>query len=618
MPDGRASDAELNRLWNALIEGAGDPDVAGADPVLAETLRRVHVMTLAPPPIAARARVEDGMRAILASPSNGKGAVDPRQVRVLVHAPHEPRNPWLPNTGADPPVAPRAAARFGWAAMQTATALLVLLTLGFAFLVAAPGRFDGQTAAVIRSVFAPAAPIPGVTVEETLLAATLPAEALPYGDRLSGNLSYFTVEPGIKSNWEPILNGCCPGLRVDYVVEGELIMRLGGPARVVRANADLASQQVPAGTEVLLGSGDTLMSRYEDAFTSANPGPAQTRLLDWVFVDGYVTANQGNPTGWDYHFDGHSLFDLAMPQGAATLRLDRVALGPGAILPRPPDAAAQFGLTLADDEPLGAGIDGTLENIGDTPITVHVLTVTPEGPARDAAAPLAPEAALDTVFTATLPAEMVPAAGNLDFLLWNVSLDPGAEGPASAQSWTQTRICCPGPMITHVVEGELSVRVDGPLRVFRGSGVAPGSGDVPPGTEVTLSPGDTALFAYDRPATFANRGATPVHIVGGGIFAGAVRSGPAAGSAYLDYNEEYAVSQLPPGPVDATLVRATLPPAGEVASPSPDALVLEVGATGDADIAQRADGGLRNIGPETETIYVLTLTPSGAASAETP
>ncbi len=383
MPDGRTADAELNRLWNALVDDAGDPDITGEAPFLAETLRRVHAMTLAPPPAAARARVNDGMRALLAAPSNGKGAVDPHQVRVLVHAPHQPLNPWQPDTGVEPPAAPRAAARFGWAAMQMATALLVLLTLGFAFLLATPGRLDGQIVAAIRSVFAP-------------------------------------------------------------------------------------------------------------------------------------------------------------------------------------------------------------------------------------------ETALDTVFATTLPAEMIPEAGNLDFLLWNVSLDPGAEGPASAQSWTQTRICCPGPMITHVIEGELSVRVDGPLRVFRGSGVAPDSGDVPPGTEVALSPGDTALFAYDMPATFANRGTSAVHIVGGGIFAGAVRNGPAAQSDYLDYNEEYSVPRLPPGPVDVTLARATLPAEGEVPAPDPGGLVLEVGAAGDADIAKRADGGLRNIGPEPETIYVLTLTPAGAAGAETP
>jgi hypothetical protein len=377
------------------------------------------------------------------------------------------------------------------------------------------------------------------------------------------------------------------------------------------AGADLSPRNVAAGTEVALGAGDTLLSRYEDPFESANPGATRTRLLDWVFVNGFVTSNHGNPSGWDYHFDGHYIFDLAMPAGDATLRLERVTFQPGAVLPVGAGDLTQFGLTLANDEPLNAGTDGTLTNGGEKPITVHVLTVTPEEAGADAATQSAPEPMLETVFAATLPAEMIPTAGNLDFLLWNVTLDPGAEGPASSQPWTQSRTCCPGPMIAHVIEGELSVRVDGPMRIFRASSGALGSGSVPPGTRATLSPGDTAVFAYDIPAMFANRGSDPVRLVGGGIFAGAVRSGPAALSGYLDYNEEYAVPPLPPGAVDATLVRALLPPGGEVPAPSQGALVLEVGASRDADIAQRADGGLRNTGPTVETIYVLTLAPTG-------
>jgi hypothetical protein len=245
-------------------------------------------------------------------------------------------------------------------------------------------------------------------------------------------------------------------------------------------------------------------------------------------------------------------------------------------------------------------------NMNDEPVAVHSATLMPEPSGLEVAAS---ETMLEPVFAATLPAEMIPTAGNLDFLLWNVTLDPGAEGPASSQSWTQTRTCCPGPMMTHVIEGELSVRVDGRLRVFRGAAGA--AGDVPPGAEVTLAPGDTAVFSYERPATLANRGSDVVRIVGGGIFAGAVRSGPAAASEYLDYNEEYSVPQLPPGALDAALVRAVLTPDGEVPAPPPGALVLEVGAGGDADIVQSADGSLRNIGPEVETIYVLTLVPSG-------
>jgi hypothetical protein len=222
----------------------------------------------------------------------------------------------------------------------------------------------------------------------------------------------------------------------------------------------------------------------------------------------------------------------------------------------------------------------------------------------------APEVSLKTVFGTTLPAEQVPTAGNLDFLLWHVSLAPHSQGPASAQAWT----CCPGPQITHVVAGDLTLRVEGPLQVFRSAettaGAAPAA-SVPPDTAVVLHAGDTAVFPHDVPAEYGNRGTHPVHLVGGGIFAGAVRNGP-LGLPLLDHNEAYSLPPLAPGPVDATLVRVVLPPGAEVPAPDERALVLEVGAVGDADVAQRADRALLNIGTKEETIYVLTLTPTDA------
>ena len=87
---------------------------------------------------------------------------------------------------------------------------------------------------------------------------------------------------------------------------------------------------------------------------------------------------------------------------------------------------------------------------------------------------------------------------------------------------------------------------------------------------------------------------------------------PPAGFTLLDGNEEYSVPALPPGPVQATLVRATLLPAGVMPAPPAGALVLEVGAFGDAAVGQRADGSLRNIGQQTETVYVITFAPTGA------
>jgi hypothetical protein len=216
------------------------------------------------------------------------------------------------------------------------------------------------------------------------------------------------------------------------------------------------------------------------------------------------------------------------------------------------------------------------------------------------------EATLTPVFAATLPAEMIPTAGNLDLLLWRTSIEPGAAAPASARTWP----CCRGPQITHVLVGDLTVRVEGPAWVSRGSGMTQGMSEVAPGSAVVLHAGDTIVFDHELAAEYANETAQAVDFLGGGIFAGAVRNGP-LGLPLIDYNEAFALPALPPGPLEATLLRAVLPPGGVVPAPAADALVLEVGAFGDADIAQGADASLRNIGPQVETIYVLTLNPLG-------
>ncbi len=614
MPDEHAQEAELNHFWNALTGHANGADAIGLDARQAETVRRVHTMSLTLPPSAARARVDAEMRVLFRSPANGKASLDPRRMQLIVLDPERRPDASPPAVIVAPPATRPTSTRFDWAALPLATPLLVLLTLGLVFLMAAPGRLNGEMVPGIRSVFAPETVISGVTFEQTLFSSALPAEALPHGDRISGNLSHFTVEPGTASSWEPAPNGCCPGVRVDYVVEGELVVRPGGPARVMRSRADLSSERVAAGSEVLLGPGDTLMSRYEDPFESENAGTNPVRLLDWVFVDGFVTSNHGNPSGWDYHFDGHSIFDLALGEQAATLRLDRVTLRPGAVLPLAPGDIAQFGLTLADDEPLGAGTDGTLENDGDTPITVHVLTVTPVAPGGRTLEPLATDAALDTVFATTLAAEMVPVAGTLDFLLWRAELHPGL----SARQESRIR----GPQITTVIDGDLTLRTDGPLHLFRAASDLARAAEVPSGSEVMLHSGDTAVYAFDHPVEYANRGSLPVQIVSGGLFAGYTGGLMSGDNSWLpgefrilDHNQDFTIPTLPPGPVAATLVRATLLPDGDAPTPPTGALVLDVGAFGDAAVVRDANGSRRNIGEATATIYILTLVPINEAEA---
>jgi hypothetical protein len=126
-----------------------------------------------------------------------------------------------------------------------------------------------------------------------------------------------------------------------------------------------------------------------------------------------------------------------------------------------------------------------------------------------------------------------------------------------------------------------------------------------------LQPGDTAVYAYDTPAEYANLGTTPVRAVGGELGVG-VMPGAAVPLTFIDYGEKYPLPPLPPGPVQATIVRATLPPDGLSPAPPTGSLTLAVGES-DISLGENSDGSLRNINPREVTIYVLTLTPAGEA-----
>src|SRR3954453_4053346 len=139
---------------------------------------------------------------------------------------------------------------------------------------------------------------------------------------------------------------------------------------------------------------------------------------------------------------------------------------------------------------------------GEQPASLPALLATPPS-----------EVSLETVFATTLPAALIPPVpGDRTFDIWSAVLAPGERVPIPGQS--------PGPQITYVVAGELTVRVEGPWQVFRGADIASGAGAMPSGTEVVLHPGDTAVYAYEAAAEYANLGASPVQIVGAQLSVG--------------------------------------------------------------------------------------------------
>jgi hypothetical protein len=376
MPDERFREDALNRLWNALHDGVVDACAGDLDPAQAETLRRLHGLTIALPPPAARSRV-DGAIGVLCIPSvNGRASADASQIQFYVHRPDNARNGQTLPESADRP-APWMAARLGWAAAQVATVCLVLLTLGFGVIALGRGSVALEQLSAIRSAFAPPPPTPRLTIEETLLAATLPAEALPLGDRVSGSLTHFSLAPGAEMTWDGAADDCCPGFRFDYVLEGTLSMRPTGSAHVFRGGASLSPEVVAAGQNFTLAPGDAVMLRYQDAFDSANPEADPVHLLEIAFIDGFFQLHADGP-GWDRHFDADIAYGLFVPDRPATLRLQQRDLAPGAVLEPPPDSVTQLGLTLADNAPLDVHNTDSIGNLNDEPVTVHIATLLPE------------------------------------------------------------------------------------------------------------------------------------------------------------------------------------------------------------------------------------------------
>ena len=72
------------------------------------------------------------------------------------------------------------------------------------------------------AIEAPATPSPEASPDDTVLQLTLPATALPTGDKLGAGLAVFTIAPGTWSSWDQT---CCPGVLVEHVVTGQYTVR---------------------------------------------------------------------------------------------------------------------------------------------------------------------------------------------------------------------------------------------------------------------------------------------------------------------------------------------------------------------------------------------------------
>ena len=108
-----------------------------------------------------------------------------------------------------------------------------------------------------------------------------------------------------------------PGVRVDYVVDGEYTVRADGPIDVRRA--DGREETVPAGTEIVLGPGDRMLVPEGTGFANANNGDAPVRVVGWYLYEGAGKSHRTAPNWWN-DSSWETFADLPPLTGAVTLR----------------------------------------------------------------------------------------------------------------------------------------------------------------------------------------------------------------------------------------------------------------------------------------------------------
>ena len=232
-----------------------------------------------------------------------------------------------------------------------------------------------------------------------------------------------------------------------------------------------------------------------------------------------------------------------------------------------------------------------------------------------AATPASAAVTVVPLFATVLPGAAIPVAPTTDFLLWEASIDPGVTVVSPPGYFS----CCPGPLLTHVLAGQLLLRVDGPLQIVRVSAVAtPAPAEVvPSGSPVTLRPGDTALWRLEQPMTYTNPSTDPLQLIAGGYFGGYAPA-PVAGYQIVDFVEHTPVPTLPPGDVTMELVRVQMPPGTALAAAPVGALRLAIRESGAGILKRQTDGALANSGRTAVVVHVLSLFPHAGAGTLMP
>ena len=369
----------LGRYWDEIVqEMPADP--GDLDPSITATVRHLHTRDDAPgasTTFANRlwANLEDQMTTLPAPPLT----IPPS--RVLPLSTRNPRRHPAPDLQAS------ALRRATWRPMRSATSyavtvalvvavIAVYLTFGQSRLFQAPPEAPTSLAAVQELSATPPASA-ALDIKIDLDEGEVPVESL------DGRLASYALPPGTTSTWS---SDCCIGARITVVLSGEYAVQSAGPAHVLRHGGAGQWEPVAASTALTLAAGDAVLTRMEADFEASNAGDDPVELLDGQLFTGFVNADPV-PTGWIWHSIDTGVKPFTTPEAPMTLRLTEVELAGGDTLFPPPGAILQLAFSPDERATIGTVDDFTRRNVGKSPATLYVLTLTPIDEATPAANP---------------------------------------------------------------------------------------------------------------------------------------------------------------------------------------------------------------------------------------
>lgn len=364
----------LDHYWDAVASGEETELPSGIDALTAAILARLGERNLPSDLDAVNQRIRSRI-------TNSAAVVAAKGEIPAI----EPATP----VPAQPSILPSDHHRPWFAVLAAAAALLVASGLAYAVFGFDRSKNEQVIPAVVLSE---STPIPEPVVLETLFEYSIQDEGIPPGE-IGAGITNFWVPAGRSFSWEPY---CCSGILVEYILSGELTFVFQDEIRVVRK--DQSEETIPSNTSVVLGPGDTLVSRIEVPMEATNDGSEHAELLNWTMITddpnqefhGYLIM------GWTPTVDA-DVQGIEIPTGEANVRLQRILLPPGSVMSPEPgqyNFVVKFQNNMAGTPQPNGGFarfdDANVENRSTGPFEIWVLNLEVTGATSATPGPASP------------------------------------------------------------------------------------------------------------------------------------------------------------------------------------------------------------------------------------